>query len=92
MKFRSDTIDQTKSLAQVLERRFPGRVEIARLNGNHLTPVAQDVQGQTSKEFSPIDAIAQWMKQEFYRDIGVLKDEVLNWINPRPSINLQPLP
>lgn len=91
VKFRSDTIDQTKSLAQVLERRFPGRVNIARLNGNHLTPVAQDVQWQASREFSPIDAIGQWMKQEFYRDIGVLKEEVLNWMNPRPLIDLKPL-
>ncbi len=81
VKFRSDTLDQTKAIATVLERRFPKSTTIQRLNGNHLTPMGQDVQWQTRQDFSPLDAIGQWMKQELYRDISVLKNEVLRWID-----------
>ncbi len=80
VKFRSDNLDQTKAIATVLEQRFPQGTRIQRCGGNHLTPTAQDVQWQPSQTFSPVDAIGQWMKQEFYRDINALRHEILTWM------------
>ncbi|WP_121970870.1 DUF1350 family protein [Leptolyngbya sp. BC1307] len=80
VKFRSDTIDQTRPLSDVLVRRFPQTTTVKIIQGSHTTPIAQDVQWQTSSSFSPFDAIGQFVKQEFYRDIKVLKAEILYWL------------
>lgn len=80
IKFRSDNIDQTRPLSDVLIRRFPETTSVRLLKGSHTTPIAQDIQWQASDVFSPLDAIGQFMKQEFYRDLKVLKAEVLYWL------------
>ena len=81
IKFSSDTIDQTRPLSDVLVRRFPKTTTVRILKGSHTTPIAQDVQWETSQSFSPFDAIGQFMKQEFYRDIKGLKSEILYWLS-----------
>ncbi len=80
IKFRSDTIDQTRPLSDVLIQRFPRTTTVRIIKGTHTTPIAQDVQWQASDSFSPFDALGQFVKQEFYRDIKVLKEEVLYWL------------
>ncbi|MEL7521045.1 MAG: DUF1350 family protein [Cyanobacteria bacterium J06649_5] len=80
LKFRSDNIDQTRPLSDVLIQRFPKTTTIRLLKGTHTTPIAQDIQWEASESFSPFDAIGQFMKQEFYRDIKVLKEEILYWL------------
>ena len=80
IKFRSDTIDQTRPLSDVLIQRFPRTTTVRIIQGTHTTPIAQDVQWQASDSFSPFDALGQFVKQEFYRDIKVLKEEVLYWL------------
>ena len=80
VKFRSDTIDQTRPLSDVLIQRFPQTTTIRLIKGTHTTPIAQDVQWEASSSFSPFDAIGQFVKQEFYRDIKVLREEVLYWL------------
>jgi hypothetical protein len=40
------------------------------------------VQWKPGKEFSPIDAIAQWVKQEIHREPDLLKQEISRWLNP----------
>ncbi len=80
LKFRSDTIDQTRPLSDVLVKRFPTTTTVRILNGSHTTPIAQDVQWEASSSFTPFDAIGQFVKQEFYRDIKVLKAEILYWL------------
>ena len=80
VKFRKDNIDQTRPLSEVLVRRFPETTTIRLLAGTHTTPIAQDVRWQASTSFSPFDAIGQFMKQEFYRDIKGLRSEILGWI------------
>ncbi len=82
VKFRNDDLDQTRALAMALDLRFPGGTTIQRLPGNHLTPLGQDVRWQIGAEFSAIDAMGQWVKQEFYRDLNQLKQEILAWMNP----------
>ena len=81
IKFRSDTLDQTRPLSDVLIQRFPKTTTIRIIKGSHTTPIAQDVQWQASASFSPFDALGQLMKQEFYRDIKGLKSEILYWLS-----------
>ncbi len=80
IKFRSDSIDQTRPLSDVLVQRFAKTTTVRVLQGSHTTPIAQDVQWESSTSFSPIDALGQFVKQEFYRDIRMLKAEVLYWL------------
>ncbi|EDX84294.1 conserved hypothetical protein [Synechococcus sp. PCC 7335] len=80
LKFRNDTIDQTRPLSDVLIKRFPTTTTVRILRGSHTTPIAQDVQWEANSSFSPFDAIGQFVKQEFYRDIKQLKVEILYWL------------
>jgi hypothetical protein len=82
IKFTNDEIDQTINLNQVLQQRFPNLVALQTLPGNHLTPLGQDVNWQPGPVFTPFDALGQWMKQEVYRDLNQLKQEILRWLNP----------
>lgn len=82
IKFRSDDIDQTRPLAEILQVRFPELTTINLLKGNHLTPLGQDLRWQAGQEFSPIDAIAQYVSQEVSRDFNQLKEAIATWLNP----------
>ncbi|MCU0567683.1 MAG: DUF1350 family protein [Oculatellaceae cyanobacterium Prado106] len=79
IKFRSDDIDQTRSLYEALQERFPHSTLVERLAGNHLTPLGQDVNWKPT-EFSPLDAIGQFVRQEVYRDQNQLKQTVAGWL------------
>jgi len=85
IKFTNDDIDQTLSLTQVLQERFPNMVVIQTLNGSHVTPLGQDVNWRTGSVFTPFDAVGQWMKQEVYRDLHQLKRELIRWLEPFQS-------
>lgn len=82
IKFDNDNIDQTLNLNTVLQDRFPEMVALLKLPGNHLTPINQDVEWQTGESFTPLDAIAQWIKSGLSRDLQQLKKEILRWLNP----------
>ena len=82
IQFTNDTIDQTRPLFTVLGDRFPEMVSAKRLQGNHLTPLGPDVKWQTGAIFTPIDAIAQWMRQEVYRELQALERTLLLWLDP----------
>lgn len=82
VKFRKDTIDQTYDLSDVLYQRFPKFTNIQILQGTHTTPIAQDVRWQPGQSFTPLDALGQFVKQEFYRDLGQLKATILQWLYP----------
>lgn len=53
IKFRNDTIDQTRPLSEVLVRRFPERTQVQILQGSHTTPIAQDISWQPGTSFTP---------------------------------------
>ncbi|MBT9313555.1 DUF1350 family protein [Leptothoe kymatousa] len=80
IKFRKDTIDQTYNLSDVLHQRFPQHTAIQILKGTHTTPIAQDVRWQPGSSFTAFDAIGQFVKQEFYRDLEQLKETVVRWL------------
>lgn len=82
IKFTNDDLDQTVSLTQVLQQRFPNMVAVQTLPGTHITPLGQDVNWRSGAVFTPFDAIGQWMKQEVYRDLNQLKREILRWLDP----------
>lgn len=83
IKFKDDTIDQSYTLGQTLTKIFPGMVSTQIINGNHLTPLGQELQWQlNSRSFTPFDAIGQWIKQELQRDLNQLKHEILHWLAP----------
>ena len=82
IRFTNDTIDQSAALTQLLQKRFPHMVTVQKLNGTHTTPLGQDVSWQTGSTFTPFDAVGQWMKQEFYRDLNQLKRVISLWLNP----------
>ncbi len=85
VKFRNDTIDQTRSLSNLLTDLFPEMVVTQRLAGNHLTPLGPDVKWQTGQVFTPFDAIAQFVRQEVYRELEQLELAVLRWLDPTRS-------
>ncbi|MFZ4666093.1 MAG: DUF1350 family protein [Prochlorotrichaceae cyanobacterium] len=80
IKFRKDDLDQTRDLSAVLNDRFGKSTITLRLPGNHLTPVGQDLQWSPGRSFSPLDAVAQWMRQEMYGDLQQLETEMIQWI------------
>lgn len=83
IRFIEDDIDQTQGLIGILEKRFPGLIASQQLPGNHLTPLGQEIGWQPGKEFTPLDAIGQWVKQEvIYRNSNQLKREIIRWLNP----------
>ncbi|HEY9708034.1 MAG TPA: DUF1350 family protein [Oculatellaceae cyanobacterium] len=82
IKFTNDDIDQSVTLTQVLQRRFPDMITVQTLPGTHTTPLGQDVNWKSGDVFTPFDAIGQWMKQEVYRDLNHLKREILRWLDP----------
>jgi hypothetical protein len=86
VKFTNDTIDQTTALTDLLQTRFPGMVVAQNLPGNHLTPLGPDANWQAGNIFTPFDAIAQWMRQEVYRELHQLEGAILRWMNPLASL------
>lgn len=86
VKFTNDDIDQTRPLTDLLIGRFPEMTTVKILKGNHLTPLGQDMRWQAGTEFSPLDAIAQFVKQEVLRDFNQLKRTMLQWLNPLASV------
>jgi hypothetical protein len=86
IKFRNDDIDQTQPLIDILQQRFPTMTSVELLQGNHLTPLGQDLRWQAGSEFSALDAIAQFVKQEIYRDFNQLKRKIAVWLNPLKAL------
>jgi hypothetical protein len=82
IRFNNDEIDQTATLSPVLQERFPNMIASLTLPGNHLTPLGQEINWQPSEIFTPLDAIGQWVKQGFSRDLNRLKQEIIRWLNP----------
>jgi hypothetical protein len=83
VKFRNDNLDETRSLWEVLQPLHGADSAIARLTGNHLTPLGPDVKWQAGNVFTPVDAIAQRVRQEVYRDLEALEDQLLNWMQAK---------
>jgi len=86
VRFRNDEIDQTLQLLPVLKARPDSLASAVVLPGNHTTPCSQDFDWQTGDTFTPVDGIAQWVKQEFSRDLKRLQQELLRWLDPAGAL------
>jgi hypothetical protein len=88
VRFNRDDIDETRSLAAVLFDKFPDTTRLERLPGTHTTPLAQGMPWQPGKNFSALDAVGQFVQQEFTRDLSRLEAVILSWLaglpTPRP--------
>lgn len=82
IKFSKDTLDQTSNLHHILDQKFPGLTTLQKLNGDHQTPLGQNVSWSVGETFTPLDAIGQWIKQAVYQDLNQLKKQILYWLNP----------
>ncbi|MEY2985384.1 MAG: hypothetical protein RLZZ568_2001 [Cyanobacteriota bacterium] len=82
VKFANDDIDQTLSLRPILNQQTADLVTYCPLPGNHLTPLGQDIQWDTGEEFSPLDAVGQWLKSTLSQDLQRLQAEILRWLDP----------
>jgi Protein of unknown function (DUF1350) len=80
IKFANDTIDQSLLLANILEDVHPGMITTQRLKGNHLTPLGQDIKGQSG--FNPIDNMGQMFRQEFFKELAQVESTIGRWLNP----------
>ncbi|MCS6958751.1 MAG: DUF1350 family protein [Pseudanabaenaceae cyanobacterium SKYGB_i_bin29] len=81
VKFWDDDIDEIPVLADILRYKFADTVKVETLPGNHLTSMGVEVNWKVGKNFSPLDAIAQWLKQETYRHSEMLEKVLLNWLS-----------
>ncbi|MDJ0600829.1 MAG: DUF1350 family protein [Crocosphaera sp.] len=82
IKFTQDNIDETIILREILGKKYPNLLASQNLSGNHLTPLSQEIKWEMGEVFTPLDAVGQWVKQTFSRDLYRLKDEILRWLNP----------
>lgn len=87
IKFKNDDIDQTLTLNPILKNRFAHLTSILYLQGNHLTPLGQEIIWQTKERetgdfFYPLDLVGNWLKQSLITDLSKLSQEILRWLNP----------
>ncbi len=82
IRFQEDDIDQTARLRSLLRAKFGDMVTALKLPGNHLTPLSQGLKWQVGAEFSPLDAIGQWIKQSLFPEMHILEECLLEWLNP----------
>jgi len=82
IRFTHDTLDQSTILRKILQQRFPEMLTAKTLQGNHFTPINQDLSWKLGREFNPLDAMGQWLRQEAYRDLNQLKYTINVWLNP----------
>ncbi|MFM1843621.1 MAG: hypothetical protein RLZZ490_2364 [Cyanobacteriota bacterium] len=95
VKFSNDDIDQTLSLRPILNQQAADLVAYCPLPGNHLTPLGQEIQWETGTEFSPLDAVGQWLKSSLSQDLQRLQAEILRWLDPSryyPAAKIKSVP
>ncbi|MEB3230607.1 MAG: DUF1350 family protein [Leptolyngbyaceae bacterium] len=80
VQFETDDIDQTDELHQTLVAKFPADLALKQLPGNHLTPIGQDIGWSPGREFSPVDAVGQFVKQGTYQSLNQLRRTLLEWL------------
>ncbi|MGK7890849.1 MAG: DUF1350 family protein [Leptolyngbyaceae cyanobacterium] len=80
VQFEMDDIDQTNDLHQTLSAKFPNQLMLKQLPGNHLTPIGQDIDWSPGRDFSPVDAVGQFVKQGAYQSLNQLRQTVVDWL------------
>lgn len=87
VQFTNDTIDQTLTLQPILINLFPNMISTLKIEGNHLTPLGQDMDLSLGEFFAPINMVGQWFKDNFSKDLYHLHQEISRWLNPLKTKN-----
>ncbi len=86
IKFFDDDIDEIAALAVHLNRKFKDTITVHTLSGTHLTSMGIDFKWQSGSSFSPLDAIAQWVKQGINKDNSTLEKVLVRWLKTQTSL------
>ncbi|GBG80389.1 hypothetical protein CBR_g30757 [Chara braunii] len=83
VKFTVDGLDETPTLEELLRMRARvtnGSVEVRELPGTHITPLAQDITWRYSSTTTPLEALADALRDAAIRDLRLLKDTIVHWL------------
>jgi hypothetical protein len=80
VRFEDDGIDEILDLAEQLKDRFPKSLSVKVLPGDHLTALGLEVPWQAGEVFTPIDAIAQWVRQNLQKNHQPLEEVLCQWL------------
>lgn len=83
---KTTTLIKPPRLRSLLRAKFGDMVTALKLPGNHLTPLSQDLKWQVGAEFSPLDAVGQWIKQRLFPEMQTLEECLLAWLNPLSTV------
>lgn len=83
IQFQTDDIDQTSVLHETLNQQFAELTTLTTLSGNHLTPLGQDVNWAPGRDFSPMDAVGQFVKQRAYQELNQLRSSLVGWLDEK---------
>ena len=79
IKFERDTIDEIKSLYDLLSPRFGDQVTYCLLSGDHGTGVSRSYPFQVD-QFTPLDAIGQFMYEAIHQETLGLSGTIRKWL------------
>eukprot|EP00244_Chara_vulgaris_P000266 TRINITY_DN1043_c1_g1_i1.p1 TRINITY_DN1043_c1_g1~~TRINITY_DN1043_c1_g1_i1.p1 ORF type:complete len:514 (-),score=65.25 TRINITY_DN1043_c1_g1_i1:470-2011(-) len=83
VKFTVDGLDETPALEGLLRTRMRamnGSVEVRELPGTHITPLAQDVMWRYTNAATPLEALAEALRDAAIRDLRLLKNTIVEWL------------
>ncbi|KAL4565179.1 hypothetical protein LXL04_029264 [Taraxacum kok-saghyz] len=82
VKFNLDAIDETDVLEETLRPRVEaigGTLDKISLNGNHITPCIQEPKLQVGDVYTPVDAIAQVVRNLSLNETKILATTISDW-------------
>lgn len=80
IRFERDTIDEIQPLYTLLRQKFADQVSLHQLPGDHGTGVSQPYPFRP-QQFSPLDAIGQYLYESLTRDTLTLTRTIQGWLD-----------
>ncbi|KAG2439662.1 hypothetical protein HXX76_005012 [Chlamydomonas incerta] len=81
VRFADDSIDESLEMSALLKSRLGAGVTQITLPGTHITPCGGDVPWPTGPIFTPMDTIAQVVKEQQQADILRLSKQLVGWMD-----------
>ncbi|MCO5556875.1 hypothetical protein L7F22_010429 [Adiantum nelumboides] len=83
VKFKVDPIDESDIIEDLLKtavQKVDGSLTKITIDGNHVTPCAQDIPWQIGRVYSPFDAVAQLFRTAALSEIQETVLSITNWL------------
>ncbi|MCO5592999.1 hypothetical protein L7F22_047003 [Adiantum nelumboides] len=83
VKYKVDPIDESDIIEDILKtaiQKVDGSLEKITIDGNHVTPCAQDIPWQIGRVYSPFDAVAQLFRTAALSEIQETVLSITNWL------------